>query len=537
MTSIPLVVGEDKVDHSPDTRQSGRPRQRSPVKAHTSPSTSGSTTGGSRSISPVSSVANLESGLRYRAETHRSSPSKPRSISRAPTPESAVFSRSPARSRSVPTSRDVFQGHHEQYSQTTSRLLNESAKKASRVTSYSEQAKAVFSPVQEKREDRSNPPEVSPNTVEASTENKYQRLAQNVFTPTSAEIKPEVRQQQTRRTSIDKRQTRISSPPRRMESRKTSPKRTPSNKWDDILNSKSAPSTPSEGGSGGGPVSKTPYMDRLLQERGHTRAAYDSMNRTSTTPPPPSDARNPSPAQRESPWRESHHRNRSGGGTTPVVRKEERQQYSPLRRESALTGMDPTFQQQPISSPERRRLLGSYISDQTQQLKRDLDLARLSSHKIRKSNVILSSELEAFKHKLSQHARNKAGERAIIGACQYELGGFQQRLQEVTRGGGRGGRGRGSLLEARNDSFMSDITLESAWEDFSEIRNAMLTNLKLMHDAQERLMRERFRIQEHDDQDAARLMEIQDLMATIQRQEKYDSNMVRMALEEAERLG
>jgi hypothetical protein len=65
----------------------------------------------------------------------------------------------------------------------------------------------------------------------------------------------------------------------------------------------------------------------------------------------------------------------------------------------------------------------------------------------------------------------------------------------------------------------------------------MLTNLKLMHDAQERLMRERFRIQEHDDQDAERLMEIQDLMATIQRQEKYDSDMVRMALGEAERIG
>ena len=83
---------------------------------------------------------------------------------------------------------------------------------------------------------------------------------------------------------------------------------------------------------------------------------------------------------------------------------------------------------------------------------------------------------------------------------------------------------------------MSDITLESAWEDFSEIRGAMLTNLRIMHDAQERLMRERFRIQEHDEGDAERLMEIQNLMAAIERQEKYDSNMVRMALEEADRL-
>ena len=525
MTSIPRVAGEENAGPSPETKLSGRQRQRSPVKAHDSHAIPGSTRA-SRSISPVSSVAKLESGLRYRAETDRAFPSTPITIARPPTPERAHFSRSPVRSRSVPTSREVSQGRHEPYSRTTSRLLNESAVKARRVASYSEQAKAVFSPVQE-REDRRHPPEVSPQNVDATIENKYQRLAENVFTPISAEPKAEERQQHSRPSFIDKRQTRISSPPRRLESRSaTTPKSTRSYKWDDILKTKSAPLTAL---SGGVPVSKTPHMDRLMRERGYTRPADDSSMHHSSSKTPPSDARNPSPAQRESPWRDS--RRRSGGGTTPVIRKEERQEYSPLRRESALTGMDPTFQQQPISSPERRRLLGSYISDQTQQLKRDLDLARLSSHKIRKSNVMLSSELEAFKHKLSQHARSKAGERAIIGACQYELGGFQQRLQEVTRGG------RGSMLGARNDSFMSDMTLETAWEDFSEIRNAMLTNLKVMHDAQERLMRERFRIQEHDDQDAARLMEIQNLMATIQRQEKYDSNLVRIALEEAEQLG
>jgi hypothetical protein len=134
--------------------------------------------------------------------------------------------------------------------------------------------------------------------------------------------------------------------------------------------------------------------------------------------------------------------------------------------------------------------------------------------------------LEAFKRKLSQHARNKQGERDIIGACQSELGGFQQRLQATRRG-----------IGARNDSFVSEMTLDTAWEDFSEIRGAMLTNLKLMHDAQERLIRERFRVHEDCDDDTARLLEIQDLMNTIQKQEKHDSEMVRIALLEADRLG
>ena len=620
MAAVPQTVDAPREPPSPDRLPTGRQGQRSPVKVHASHSASVATRE-SRSDSPASSsVAKLESGLHYRAETHRVCPSTPISITMPPTPENAAFSRTPSiRSRSVPTPRDVFQVNAHPYSQASPRLVIDSAMN-SRLTSYSEMAKEVFSPSPGREGRHHRRPDTAADAAAAGTENTFQRLAQEVFTPTSSsETLPAGRNPQHQHRSFSEmQQSLLLSSPRRHDSRNTaSPTRT--NKWDDILKKKTVVPSTSPVRRGGRPSflqhqqqpehqeeirSKTPNMDRFLRERSMTMRPADHGTMPSQPPPATStkatttttttmmnhdddDTRNPSPAQRESSWRDAR---RGGGGErvpytsrrtlshdnnsihkTPATRTartrtttstmNQDRPYSPLRRtlparasllvsssssssSSSLSDGPAAADQDHISSPERRRLLGSYISDQTKQLKRDLDLARLSSHKIRTSNVVLSSEMEAFKAKLSQHARSKRGERAILGACQYELGGFQQRLRNVrgkgvaaAQSGGGGGGGPTTMLGRRSDSFMSDMTIETAWEDFSEIRSAMLTNLKLMHDAQERLMRERFRIQEHDDQDAERLMEIQDLMATIQRQEKYDSDMVRMALGEAERIG
>lgn len=198
--------------------------------------------------------------------------------------------------------------------------------------------------------------------------------------------------------------------------------------------------------------------------------------------------------------------------------KEIRQEATPLmeRRE-----FHPTALPSPVSSPEKRRLLGKEYSDQTSQLRRELDLARLASHQIRNSQAHLSQEMQSFKKKLHKHSHCKRGERAIMAACQSELDGFQQRIKSVKSG---------MTSSKPADSFTSELTLESTWEDFSEIRGAMLTNLKLMHDAQESLVKERFRMDEAHEDDSARLREIQSLMDKIQRQEKYDSETVRKAL-------
>jgi hypothetical protein len=200
-----------------------------------------------------------------------------------------------------------------------------------------------------------------------------------------------------------------------------------------------------------------------------------------------------------------------------------------------------------MSSPEKRRLLGRY-GDQTRQLKRDLDMARLTTQKIRQSHADLSVELLEFKKKLSQHSSCKKGERAIMAACQSDLEYFQKRLENARR-----------QME-RSDSC-SEVTLETAWEDFSEIRGAMLTNLKLMHDIHESLLRERIHIEEgrHDYSDSEeeekeeeekeeeeegestdseeRLYQIKELMEKIQQQERYDSELVLRAFAKAEKLG
>ena len=487
LNSVPLTRSRGKVPPSPESRQDERPF--SPRKQSFIPEPRSTPVSVARGGSRLSSAVKARAVLKYRPENGHS---KPGSESPPARPGIVPLSSS-IRSRSVPTRRQLAQEND---------TLNAEMR---RIMSYSEQVKEVFKPAkvhEEKRslssiarynkfddhhkgdDHRSSYEAVRPNlTDDVPADDKYQRLHHQVFRP------PVISESHVLRST---------SPPWH-SSKKTTPKSIAS-KREDVKKTLSPVSTT--------PPSSTPYMDKLMRERG-IRTSFDMK----------SDKRNPSPSQRFSPY---------GNGDYGGHRRDEREankdrHYSPLRRQMEIRESDDT---KPVSSPEKRRLLGNNISKQTDQLKRDLEVARLNSQRIRSSQATLSSELEAFKRKLSQHARNKQGERDIIGACQSELGGFQQRLQATRRG-----------IGARNDSFVSEMTLDTAWEDFSEIRGAMLTNLKLMHDAQERLIRERFRVHEDCDDDSARLREIQDLMHTIQKQEKYDSEMVRIALEAADRLG
>jgi len=169
-----------------------------------------------------------------------------------------------------------------------------------------------------------------------------------------------------------------------------------------------------------------------------------------------------------------------------------------------------------ISSPEKRRLLGKY-SNQTRELKRDLDLARLTSNSIRNTNTQLAGELESFKKKLSKHADYKQEERDLMETCHKDMVYLRRRL--------------------RDQDYVdncSEITFDTASDDFSEIRGELLTNLKILHDAREELLMEQFCIIEgRDDGDTARLDELEYLIGQIKERENYHSELVLKALQQA----
>ena len=495
-------------------------------------------------VTCVSPTLSGKSSLNYRPEHQRAAPSTPTSSIRPPRPEECFSLESPRRARSVPQSRPVLE--ETEPVRATYRKLEKSS-----VLSYSEQHQEVFnkSP-RHGQEEKQNQQIFRSNTVEVRREDAYQRQAQEVIRSNPVEAPSEDKYQQSQQqifelSRVDQRKPSLPLSPSWEKKKPAAPKLT-TPKWEERLKSSTPISSTSR--------SSTPYMDRLLQERGSrpafaVRRTFPAVERESRAAFAVRDVRNPSPAvERES---QPTFAVRDVRNPSPVVERESQPAFavrdvrnpSPVvralpspeygrRREERNRGNSPHRQVHDqresakcISSPERRRLLGNHISDQTKQLKRDLARARLSSHKIRNEQADLSSEMQTFKRKLSQHTRAKRGERTIMAACQSELGGFQQHIQDTRQ------------EISRNDSFLSEMTLETAWDDFSEIRGAMLTNLKLMRDAQESLINERFRVNEELDDDSERLREIQDLMDTIQEQEKHGSEMVRMALQDVGRLG
>ena len=156
----------------------------------------------------------------------------------------------------------------------------------------------------------------------------------------------------------------------------------------------------------------------------------------------------------------------------------------------------------PVSSPEKRRLLGR-DGDNTRQLRRQLDLARLATLAIRNNNQSLSLELDSFKRKLWQHRNCKRGERDILEACHLQIGSFRRRMKEKGV--------QGNEPSGRN--------VEQNWDEFSDIQGAMLSNLELMQYARGSILGDLRGSHEEIDEDSERLREVVELMNRIEDRE------------------
>lgn len=177
----------------------------------------------------------------------------------------------------------------------------------------------------------------------------------------------------------------------------------------------------------------------------------------------------------------------------------------------------------PRTSSEKRRLLGEY-SDQTRQLRRDLDLARLTSLAIRNSQSNLSQEMQAFKKKLGKHRDCKRGELDILTACHVQLDSFQQRMKETKQTLQqpipmleRNGKPR-HHPEMRREREVREEAAERGWEGFTEIKTAMLSNLNLMNHVKKSINSSppTAVVHKHVDEDTERLLEMQRLMSSYQ---------------------
>eukprot|EP00543_Licmophora_paradoxa_P008065 CAMPEP_0202449810 /NCGR_PEP_ID=MMETSP1360-20130828/8513_1 /ASSEMBLY_ACC=CAM_ASM_000848 /TAXON_ID=515479 /ORGANISM="Licmophora paradoxa, Strain CCMP2313" /LENGTH=664 /DNA_ID=CAMNT_0049067859 /DNA_START=74 /DNA_END=2068 /DNA_ORIENTATION=+ len=177
----------------------------------------------------------------------------------------------------------------------------------------------------------------------------------------------------------------------------------------------------------------------------------------------------------------------------------------------------PTSTTAPLSSPEKRRILGEF-GEQTQSIRRQVNLALQTSSQIRSNHSHLSAELKAFRHRVSQHSSCKRGELEIMEACRSELDEFKKRVTEAREKG--------------QDNLLSD-----SWDSLSDVRSVMLSNLKLMHGAKEALLHSGSgRLPDFADEDRRQLEGIQKTMESIRQKEKFDSLRAKECLADAKKL-
>jgi hypothetical protein len=170
-----------------------------------------------------------------------------------------------------------------------------------------------------------------------------------------------------------------------------------------------------------------------------------------------------------------------------------------------------------LSSPEKRRLLGQKDSDCARKLRRQLDLARLTTLAIRNSNQSLSLELEAFQRKLWRHRSCKQGERDILEACHYQIGSFQRQLRETQKVERGKTNNRWILDQGSNENI--NVNNRIINHEFTEIHRAMLTNLELLQQAKESWIgKQRPELKNtlnHVDEDILRLRKVVSMMNKI----------------------
>jgi hypothetical protein len=140
----------------------------------------------------------------------------------------------------------------------------------------------------------------------------------------------------------------------------------------------------------------------------------------------------------------------------------------------------------------------------SREIQNELIRAKRSSDNIRDVNDELFEELEIFQEKLLRHSKRKDCEREFISESKNAMNDFQQRLERVRK---QAYQTRRSGRETPDTLEQVEHALDDAWGDFDTVRETMLTNLKMLHEAKEQLMRRRLLREEDTDDDQLLMLE------------------------------
>jgi exonuclease VII large subunit len=170
-----------------------------------------------------------------------------------------------------------------------------------------------------------------------------------------------------------------------------------------------------------------------------------------------------------------------------------------------------------VHSPDRQRTRlfaeGDDYAEKSRMVREQLDVARRASRSINVSHEYLSDELQDLKRKLSQRSTRMEGERrALVSESRGALDEFHSRLEHV-RQMRTNGRDTPDTVDAIENA------LKEAWEDFDDVRKVMLTNLKILNDAKEELMRERLHDEEESDEE--QILSLERMMYEIRDREYH----------------
>ena len=153
-----------------------------------------------------------------------------------------------------------------------------------------------------------------------------------------------------------------------------------------------------------------------------------------------------------------------------------------------------------ITSPEKRRLLGKEF-EQTRALRQQVDLARLTSQGLRNNQASLSMELLNLKKKMSQRKEDLEGlfRRTGTTPTRGRLSPESNNNNTATTTTGRQQPPpAAAATPSYDDTTTSEITMELS-DSHSNLRGNILTNLRLLQDAQERTLRRQQRQQEKEE--------------------------------------
>ena len=176
-----------------------------------------------------------------------------------------------------------------------------------------------------------------------------------------------------------------------------------------------------------------------------------------------------------------------------------------------------------LPSPDRRRRI-AFAHDNAEQarsLREQLDMARLTSQSIRTNQSSLSLELQAFKKKLNE----KRKERTMMSAFRD---GYDDHHNHD----------HASVYQFHQEEEQYDDQVEDPWGNPDDVRDMMLSNLKLMNDARDALISERMRVEaeEFETSKEERLYRLEKAISDIRLAEQTNSGRVMQCLDDARGL-